>query len=238
MSRSLSVFIPFYNEEHILQGHVLQVYRYLLGLRAPFELFLVDDGSTDSTPSLCRSLAKKYPRIKYLRFDNGPSRRENLAQAFRKAKRDIVIYMDCDLAADLSSVRDLVEGIRAGHDIVIGSRYKGIKAKRSLYRLAWSKAYNMVVRTLFGTDFQDHQCGFKAFERKVILSLVQEAGYDETRRRGWFWDAEILLRAKRGGFSVLETPVKWEAGQKSSFAFMREIKTLGYMLSLLPRLRP
>jgi hypothetical protein len=82
----------------------------------------------------------------------------------------------------------------------------------------------------------DHQCGFKAFKRDVFHSLAVSAGYDGSHKRGWFWDAEILIRAQREGYKIREVPVRWTAAKKSSFNFTRELKVIPYMLSFRKRI--
>jgi len=54
----------------------------------------------------------------------------------------------------------------------------------------------------------DHQCGFKAFRRERLLSLLPEV-----RDTHWFWDTEVLVRAQRKGYSIKEFPVRWREGQ-------------------------
>ena len=78
----------------------------------------------------------------------------------------------------------------------------------------------------------DHQCGFKAFKKSVLMDLVKSAGYDSTFKRGWFWDAEILIRARRTGYKIVEIPVTWKSGDKSSFNFKNELRMIPYMLKL------
>ena len=52
-------------------------------------------------------------------------------------------------------------------------------------------------------------CGFKAFKREVILTLVEEMGYDKSLKRGVFWDTELLVRAIRHGYKIKEIPILW-----------------------------
>ena len=69
----------------------------------------------------------------------------------------------------------------------------------------------------------DFTCGFKAFRKEVIVGLVERLGYDRTGRRGWFWDAEMLIRTQREGLRISEIPVVWSAAQESTFSFRREM---------------
>jgi len=62
--------------------------------------------------------------------------------------------------------------------------------------------------------------------------LVEEMGHDSSLKRGWFWDAELLIRAQKKGINIKEIPVIWKFGRKSSFLIRREIKVIDYMLKL------
>lgn len=231
-----SVFVPCYNEEKRLKRNILCIYTALRELKKPFELIIVDDGSTDTTQIIGKQLAKKYQEIHYQFYTNGPSRRENLGKAFRTAKGRIIAFMDLDLSADLSALTILFSSIEKGNSIAIGSRYKDQKAERSLFRLLISGVYNLFMRAYFGSSLKDHQCGFKAFDRKILFVLLDEIGYDSKFVRGWFWDTELLLRAQKKGFSIDEFPVIWREGKESTFSFGRELKMVPYVLRLKWRL--
>ena len=229
----ISVFIPCYNEEMRLEKNILTIYKALKNLKKQFELIIVDDSSSDKTGEIGKALAKKYKEIKYQYYDNGPSRRENLAKAFRTAKGEIITFMDLDLSADLSSFSRLIESIET-HDISIGSRYKDKQAQRTLKRFIISICYNIFMRIYFSSKIKDHQCGFKAFKKTVLIPLLDEMGYEKTR--GWFWDVELLVRAQKKKYSIDEFGVNWYEGKLSTFNIQRELKMLPYILKLRWRL--
>ncbi len=225
----ISVFVPCYNEEMRLEKNILTIYSALKSLKKPFELIIVDDSSTDKTSEVGKSLEKKYKEIVYKYCMNGPSRRENLAQAMKTTKAEIIAFMDLDLSADLSSLARLISGAEQ-NDIAIGSRYKEKHAQRTVKRLIISTIYNLFMRLYFHSRIKDHQCGFKAFKKEKLIPLLDEMGYDKTR--GWFWDVELLVRAQRKGYSIDEFSVDWKEGKLSSFNIKRELKMLPYVLKL------
>jgi glycosyltransferase AglD len=232
----VSVFLPCYNEEKRLQSHVTQILHALQDMGKTFELVIVDDGSTDGTGRVGKILAGMYSEVMYIRYQSGPSRRENLAKAFSRARGDIIVFMDLDLSVPLSYLSRLIEGVEKGNDVAIGSRYKNVKAKRKFVRRVISGVYNTFMRLYFGSVVEDHQCGFKAFKKEVVLDLVKEMGYDGTLVRGWFWDVELLVRAQRHNLIIDEFSVEWTFGKQSSFDFGRELKMLPYVLRMRFRL--
>lgn len=234
----VSLFIPVYNEERIIEKNVEEILKEINKLPFDFELIVVDDSSTDNSSTILKKLSKKRPSLIHLRYENGPTRRENLAQSFKKAKGGIIVFMDMDLATNLQYLTDLINPINEGYDIVTGSRYvPGSKTKRKLSRLIVSRLYNNFVRSYFKTKVKDHECGFKAFKKEGILKLVDEMGFDEKLERGVAWDTEMLVRALRHNYKIKEIPIIWKEGEKSALHFSREYKILPYLIKLKKKLR-
>lgn len=234
--KKLTVVLPCYNEGELARNNALKVHSALQQLGIPFELIVCNDASTDNTSEWLKQLKDTGIRIRD--FSNGPSRRENLAVALAEGNGDVLVYMDIDLSTDLEHLSDLVQpALQNRYDLVIGSRYqKGASVRREFIRFFYSYFYNLTIRLLLGSRVLDHQCGFKAIRKDVFLELKNEMGYDQQLMRGWFWDAELLIRAQRIGLRILEMPVKWTRAEKSSFSFWRELKVIPYMLHLRRKL--
>ena len=229
----LSVFVPVYNEEKIIEANLRKLESKVKEITNNYDITIVDDSSTDNTSKISRKIARG--KIKYLRFNNGPSRRENLAEAMKTGKKEVIVFTDIDLSADLKHLKELIEGMKKG-DISTGSRYMGIGAKRTIFRKGMSIVYNTILRIMFNSKVRDHQCGFKAYKNKVIKGLIDDAGYDSKFIRGWFWDAEILIRAQKKGYKINEFPVEWERGKDSSFQLKRELRMIKYWFKLKQKL--
>lgn len=235
-ARMITVVLPCYNERELAVRNTQKVRDYLKELGWKFELLVCDDASNDGTTKLLQELQS--PEVRIYHYEKGPSRRENLALTLGEGKGDVLVYMDMDLSTGLEHLPELVGPVERGDcDIAIGSRYqKGASVHREFLRLFYSYFYNLTIRLMFGSRILDHQCGFKAFRREAYLALAQEMGYDEQYSRGWFWDAELLIRAQRRKLRILELPVKWIRAEKSSFNFTRELKVIPYMIRLKRRL--
>lgn len=232
-----SLFIPIYNEDRIISGHISKILDAMKKIGRKFEIILVDDNSSDNSGKICRKIASNNKKIRYIRYEKGPSRRENLSLSFKKAKFDAIAFMDADLSTDIVYLQRLLSEIDNGADISTGSRYaRGSYIKRTWLRAAISYMYNFFIRMCFNSKILDHQCGFKAFRKEVILDLAKDMGYDSKFLRGWFWDAELLIRAQKKNYKIVEFPVKWKHGQKSEFDFRRELKLIPYMLRLRRRI--
>jgi hypothetical protein len=82
--------------------------------------------------------------------------------------------------------------------------------RRNLKREVISRAYNLLVRSVFHTGFSDAQCGFKAITRKAALQLLPLV-----ENNGWFLDTELLVLAETLGYRILDLPVRWLEGPES-----------------------
>ena len=233
----ISIFIPVFNEERIIDRDIKTVDYIIRKLPTEYEIFIVNDSSKDKTKIIAQKIEQTNRKVKLLNYERGPTRRENLAQSFKRANGDIITFVDVDLIASLRFLPDLIEQIILGYDIITGSRYvSGSKIKRKPFRLIISLIYNACIRFLFRTHIHDHLCGFKAFKKDVILKLVDEMGYDESLTRGVFWDTELLIRARRHGYKIKEIPIWWSEREKSALYFKRELKTIGYILKFMRKL--
>lgn len=228
----ISVFIPAYNSESFIASTIVKTYDFLVVNFNNFELIVEDDTSADKTVAIVENLLLTRPKLKLIKAEGGPSRRENLAKAmYENATMDYVFFFDADLAVPLENVLIFAQEIHSGrYDVCVASRYKGIRPNRTYYRLFLSKMFNFFLRLFFRSHIHDHICGFKVFKKKSFDILYQYVGYDKTLERGWFWDAEMLIRAQKMSMLVKEIPVEWHAGKESTFNFWREFKLVIYII--------
>ncbi|MCX6694173.1 MAG: glycosyltransferase family 2 protein [Methanomicrobiales archaeon] len=204
----VSVIIPLYNDRLALQRAMPASIQTLEQVAHGFEILIAEDGSTDGSADLAREWAVKDPRVRHLHADRRLGRGTALSRACVQAQGEILCYYDVDLATDLAHLADVIGAIRAGYDIVTGSRLlPQSDVVRSGGREVASRGYNFLVRIVLGSRLYDHQCGFKAFRRESLLPLLPKV-----RDGHWFWDTELLVLAQHKGLRVGEVPVHWHEG--------------------------
>ena len=178
--------------------------------------------ATAPTPRRDR-LAAAHPEVRHLHSAERLGRGRALNIAFKESRGSILVYMDVDLASDITQLRALVDSIRDGADIATGSRMlPGSRVKRSLRRSFASWCYNTLIRLLFHTPVHDHQCGFKAFKRESLMEYM-----DEVEDTHWFWDTEVLIRGAERGLRVVEIPVEWSEGRGTKVKLLRDSWRMG-----------
>jgi glycosyltransferase involved in cell wall biosynthesis len=170
----ISILIPVYNEEKILRESVMHLFGYLTEHGTPFEVLVVDNGSTDQTLSLARSLEKEF---NWFRVFSIPEK--SVGQAFAKGVREArfpyVISLDADLSVDLSFIKQ-AERLLANAVMVVGSKTLGTQ-KRSLIRVLGSQIYLIVTQVLFQMTITDFSMGAKAYRKQAILPILGEIDF-------------------------------------------------------------
>jgi glycosyltransferase involved in cell wall biosynthesis len=213
MKHFLSVVIPAYNEERSLKaGNLSGVYEYLKAQNYPWEVLVVDDGSTDATLPLAKQYAKDTPGFRVI---SEPHRGKGgtVIAGMLKAKGDIVLFTDMDQATPINQLAKVLPKFDAGFDIVIGSRSgrEGAPLIRKVMAYGFSALRFLVLRL----PYKDTQCGFKAFNRQAARKIFTRMKIfsEKMRAQGASvtagFDLEILYLARKLGFRVAEVPVEW-----------------------------
>lgn len=218
----VSIILPAYNEAARIEQTVGEIIEALREISLHYEIIIAEDGSTDGTDKIASQLSAKYPFIIHIHNDKRLGKGRALAQASKKSRGGIIVYMDVDLATNLKHLKDLIQIIREGYDFATGSRYlPDSKIERSLLRLMASKIYNSIIRLLFRTGIKDHQCGFKAFDRTSLLKII-----NQVKAEHWFWDTEVLVRASRRGFKIKEVPIEWKERKTTKVRLLNDSITM------------
>lgn len=226
MSVEVSVVLPAYNEEATIEQTIHTTLDTLDSFlpKGRYEVLVAEDGCDDNTPKIAARIAGEDRRVQHVHSDTRLGRGSALERAFRISSGETLVYFDTDLATDMSHLEELVESVRSGeYDIATGSRWiPGNVAERPAKRSIPSRGFNTLVRFLLDSKLQDHQCGFKAFDRGVLFALLDDIGDEH-----WFWDTEVLVRAQERGYRVKEFPVDWVPGEETKVDLIRDVFGMG-----------
>lgn len=209
----VNVTVPVLNEESKLESCIATL-RSFLSQHCPYEwqILIADNGSSDRTLEIAKALTARYPEVDHIHLEER-GRGRALKAAWVSNNADIVSYMDVDLSTDLGAFMPMIRALADnGYDVATGSRLRrGSQVKRSWKRELISRSYNLLIRILFpGTRFSDAQCGFKALTRKALQELIPSID-----NNNWFFDTELLIRAKQRGYEIFEVPVTWRENPDS-----------------------
>jgi len=202
-----SVVIPAYNEEARIISSLEKLLTYVKVQGWRSEIIVVDDGSGDRTSEIVRSFATDNREIRLLKNSRNRGKGYSVRRGMLSAEGEVLLFTDADLSSPIEEIVKLLEAIRHGADIAIGSRWlrSSLQTQRqSLRRQVLGRAFNLLPRFLLGLNYKDTQCGFKAFTRRAAIAI-----FPLQKIEGWGFDPEVLFLGKRAGFKVIEVPVAW-----------------------------
>jgi glycosyltransferase involved in cell wall biosynthesis len=165
----ISVVIPVFNESENLEELHRELVAALEKTGRPFEIILIDDGSTDSSWAVLRSLQQKDGRIKLIRLRRNFGQTAALAAGFDYAGGGIIISLDADLQNDPNDIPSLIQKIEEGFDIVSGWRRS--RKDKFFSRRVPSVIANTLISRLTRVRLHDYGCTLKAFRSEVIKNV-------------------------------------------------------------------
>lgn len=166
----LALIIPAYNEEESLPELVAWIQKVLDPSGLTYEIWFVDDGSTDQTWSVIEQLHLKHPQIKGVKFRRNYGKSAALNTGFHSCQAEVVITMDADLQDSPEEIPELYRMIKeAGYDVVSGWKKK--RYDNALTKNLPSKIYNGVTSWMSGVKLHDMNCGLKAYRSEVVKSI-------------------------------------------------------------------
>jgi len=204
-SLALSVVIPAYNEERRLPGTLRSIVEYLRPRGAPFEVLVVDDGSTDGTAAAVEAFGDQ--SVHLLRGALNRGKGHAVRTGMLKATGGRRLMTHADLSTPIADLRGLEDALGRGFDIAIGSRAlpaSNVEVRQGALREGMGRVFNVGVRLLLLRDLRDTQCGFKLFTAEAA-----QAAFSASRLDGFCFDVETLVVARQRGLRIAEVPVTW-----------------------------
>jgi dolichyl-phosphate beta-glucosyltransferase len=228
----LSIVVPAFNEEQRLPATLTRMRAYLDGRDEEYEVLIVDDGSSDNTLAMSRDVAQAWPQLQVLALDRNTGKGAAVRLGMLTAKGEHRVFSDADLSTPIEEVEELRARLVGNCAVAIASRAlpeSQIDVHQPGKREVMGRTYNRLLRVAALRGLHDTQCGFKAFTADSAVACFTPL---KTLRFGF--DAEVLLRARRLGWTVAEVPVRWEHKEDSRVSAMRD--SVGVLYDLV-RLR-
>ena len=202
----LSIFYPMWNEEEYIERAIAYGRRscermITSGEIADYELIIINDASTDATAAIADRLAEEDSRVRVVHHPTNRKLGGSMRSGFAAAQGDIVLYTDADLPFDLNELPRIVRLLRE-YEADIVSAYRFDRTGEGALRAVYSTVYNTLIKVAFGVRVRDINFACKLVSRQVL-------GAVELKSEGSFIDAELIIRAQRDGFEVMQMGVDY-----------------------------
>lgn len=218
----LSIVIPVYNEAPNLAELHKELAAALTGAGRPYEILLVDDGSTDGSFEILRDLHARDPHVRVIQFRRNFGQTAAFAAGFAAARGRVIVTADGDLQNDPRDIPALVSRLDEGYDLVCGWR-KDRKDPWLTRRLP-SQLANRLISWATGVRLNDYGCSLKAFRAEVVKPLRL---YGEMHRF-------LPALASEMGVRIAELPVNHRARVhgRSKYGLSRTIRVILDLLTV------
>lgn len=229
VTTTLSVIIPVFNEERRIGGTIEAIHAHLVRAGIDYEAIAADDGCEDRTAAVVLQLGEAGFPVRFLPAAKHRGKGAAIRRGAMASRGDLVLITDADLSTPISEFDRLLQELRRGADIAIGSRglsSSQLVVRQPIFRELSGRAFNLLVRTLLLPGIWDTQCGFKLMRGSTARGLFRECRID-----GFAYDVELLAFAVRAGCRVAEVPVSWAHNADSRVSVGRD--ALGMFRDLL-----
>ena len=224
----LSIVMPVYNEVGTITEIVRRVRAVRLIVPVGYgadndsfiefdrEIVIVDDGSTDGTREILRTLEDE-PGLVVIFHERNQGKGGAVRTGLQHASGDVMLIQDADLEYDPRDYPALLQPIVEGRSqVVYGSRFRGGPAKAMFFwHMIGNRFLTLVTNVLYNTILTDMETCYKVFAREVAERL-------DLREPGWGFDPEITAQILRRGHRIYEVPISYtgrefEEGKKISW---------------------
>lgn len=197
--RTLTVLMPVFNEQATLAEIIRRVRQVDVGLT--LELIIVDDGSSDGTNKILRTLEDSTVRV--IAHQKNQGKGAALRTGLAHANGDIVVIQDADLEYDPEDWPALLAPILKGKaSVVYGSRFTGQRKNMLPLHWAGNRLLSLVTNVLYSSTLSDMETCYKAFDRRVLKDLTVVSNRFD-------FEPEITAKVLRRGYRIYEVPISY-----------------------------
>jgi dolichyl-phosphate beta-glucosyltransferase len=218
----LSVVVPLYNEESIVESKLQKILIYLSRKKFTWEIVFVNDGSSDRTLTIISKLARqKKNNILVVSLPVNKGKGAAVREGVKKASGDFIFFTDIDLSTPIAKLGKFLKSYETGNKVVIGSRRmkeSKILDHQPIARELLGRCFTLFTRILLGVPVSDFTCGFKGFDKSVAKKVFAKGIINR-----WSFDSEILFLANKYGYKITEIPVSWRNRRASRVNLAKDV---------------
>ena len=166
--KKISASLLVYNERHNLENTIKKAYEDLENSSLEFELWIFDNNSNDGTDLLVKALLKKYKNLRYYKHEKNLGYAVNCQAALKMPVADYYFAIDGDGQYDFESIKECVEILESGYDILVGIRKPRRDAR---FRIFMSFALKILSKIILGSKLKDINSGFRGMTKYAASKI-------------------------------------------------------------------
>ena len=203
--KKLSIIIPVYNEKKTIKEIIKRVDR----VNIPKEIIIVDDGSTDGTTKIIKSLKTKKSQLKIIIQPINMGKGAAIRTGIKRVTGEYVLIQDADLEYDPQDYLKLIKPIKAKKaQVVYGSRFTGERRNMFFWHWVANNLLTLITNILYNSTLSDMETCYKIFPTKLIQSL-------KLKCTGFEFEPEVPAKILKQGIRIYEVPISY-AGREYS----------------------
>ncbi|MBX7246730.1 MAG: glycosyltransferase family 2 protein [Candidatus Sumerlaeaceae bacterium] len=243
MTQKIVLALPAYNESANLEPLIIAAEQVFATNNYPFDIVVVNDGSSDNTLDVLKHLAESRP---HLHIENHPQNRGLgaaiktsivAALALAPADDDIIVNMDADNTHDPKYIPSMADKIwKGGYDCVIASRYQAGSEEVGVpfFRLMLSRGARLLFQLFLRLpEVRDYTCGYRAYRASLLREAVSLHGDGLITRQGFACTDELLVRLSTISRKITEVPFVLRYDKKQGRSKLPLMKTVAETLKML-----
>ena len=211
MSPVLSVIVPVYNEASFVPDALPRLIDAVESVGVSYEIHLIENGSTDGTADVAKQHANDHVKVSSL---TEPDYGAAMRHGFLEAAGEWVVNFDIDYFS--ANFLEVVISQPDSVDLVIGSkRDPASQDRRPPIRRLATRVFNLLLRYILESEVSDTH-GMKGFRRPLVASVTPEVLSTKD-----LFDTELVIRAERAGYRIVEVPVVVEEIREAKSSLIR-----------------
>ena len=220
----VSIVIPVFNEQHAVASTIEAINAELQGIDLPFEVIVVDDGSTDNTSKILRDLQQRHPHMIVVEHEANWGYGAALKTGIAKSVFDKVLIIDADQTYPIEEIPQLIR-LAGEYDMVVGSR-TGPKAQIPLVRRPAKVILTWLAQFLSNRRIPDLNSGFRVFKKEIAQNWIHMIP------DGFSFTSTLTIIALHKGYRIHYVPINYHQREgKSKIRPLRD--TLNFLQLIL-----
>lgn len=213
MKISLTILIPCFNEEETIEICIKKAQKFIADNNIETEILIIDNNSTDKTAEISTRLGARVIKENKQGYGNA------LKKGIEEAKGAYIIIGDADDSYNFLEIKEFVEKLDKGYDLVIGNRFYNIEkgAMKWSHRYIGTPLLNFIINKKYKLNLHDINCGLRGLRKEKFSTLNLQS-------EGMEFASEMIIKAKKANLKIIEIPINFYKDKRNKKSNLRTIR--------------